>query len=152
MKKPACLFALILLPSVATAQPVNPHMSEPIGTVRQVYDGELFPDIQVNTFRNIDRLFSTRVVKHGTHVYPLPVGKPLGNLKFLSNGKNYDLYDYMSLNRVTGLLVLKNGKIALERYELGNTEKDALDVDVDCQVVHRQSGGRGSARWVHQEP
>jgi len=123
MKKPACLFALVLLSSAASAQPVNPHVSEPIGTVRQVYDGELFPDIQVNTFRNIDRLFSTRTVKRGNHVYPLPVGKPLGNLKFVSNGKGYDLYDYMSLNRVSGLLVLKNGKIALERYELGNTKK-----------------------------
>jgi hypothetical protein len=32
------------------------------------------------------------------------------------------MYDYMSLNRVSGLLVIKNGKIAFERYELGNTE------------------------------
>jgi hypothetical protein len=55
MKKPACLFALILLPSIAAAQPVNPRVSEPIGTVRQVYDGALFPDIQVSTFRNIER-------------------------------------------------------------------------------------------------
>ncbi|MDP5138181.1 hypothetical protein ORJ04_19725, partial [Rheinheimera baltica] len=35
------------------------HMHEPIGTVRQIYDGKLYPDIQVNTFRNIDRLFPT---------------------------------------------------------------------------------------------
>jgi CubicO group peptidase (beta-lactamase class C family) len=32
------------------------------------------------------------------------------------------MYDYMSVNRVSGLLVLKNGKSVLERYELGNTE------------------------------
>ena len=43
-------------------------------------------------------------------------------MKFVSNGKEYDLYDYISLNRVSGLLVLKDGKIALERYELGNSE------------------------------
>jgi CubicO group peptidase (beta-lactamase class C family) len=122
MRKSACLFALVLLPSVASGQPINPHPSESIGTVREVYDGALFPDIQVNTFRNIDRLFPTRIVKRGNHVYPLPIGKPLGNLRFLSNGRDYDLYDYMSLNRVSGLLVLKNGKIALERYELGNTK------------------------------
>ena len=29
----------------------------------------------------------------------------------------------MSLNRVSGLLVLKNGRIALETYQLGNTER-----------------------------
>jgi CubicO group peptidase (beta-lactamase class C family) len=32
------------------------------------------------------------------------------------------MYDYMSLNRVSGLLILKDGKIAFERYELGNNE------------------------------
>src|SRR5262249_4295137 len=41
MRKSARLFVLILLPSVASGQPTNPHASEPIGTVRQVYDGAL---------------------------------------------------------------------------------------------------------------
>ena len=123
MNKLGCLFALAVFASAAGAQGVNPHVAESIGTVEQVYDGTLFPDIQVNTFRNIDRLFPTRTVKRGEHVNPLPAGEPLGNLKFVSNGKAYDLYDYVSLNRVSGLLVLKDGKIRFERYELGNTEK-----------------------------
>jgi CubicO group peptidase (beta-lactamase class C family) len=122
MQKLTFLFALTVFVSSANAQSIDPHATEPIGTVRQVYDGELFPDIQVNTFRNIDRLFSTNTVKRGDNVYPLPLGKPLGNVKFVSNGKEYDLYDYISLNRISGLLVLKDGKIALERYELGNSE------------------------------
>src|SRR5215472_7865801 len=96
---------------------------EEIGTVRQIYDGALYPDIQVRTFRNIDRLFPTRVVKHGASVYPLlKSDAPLKSVEVISAGKKYDLYDYMSLNRVSGLLVLKNDKIAFERYELGNTE------------------------------
>jgi CubicO group peptidase (beta-lactamase class C family) len=123
MRTPVFLFALIVFASAANAQPVNPHAAEPIGTVRQVYDGALPPDIQVNTFRNIDRLFPTRTVARGNHVYLLPAGKPLQNLRFVSNGRDCDLHDYVSLNRVGGLLVLKDGKIALERYELGNTDK-----------------------------
>jgi hypothetical protein len=100
------------------------HAEEPIGTVREVYDGALYPDIQVNTFRNIDRLFPTRVVKRGPDVYPLPVGgTPLGNFSFVSRGKQYDLYDFVSLNRVSGLLVIKNGNIVFEKYFLGNSEK-----------------------------
>jgi len=56
-------------------------------------------------------------------VLPLPAAqKPLENFKFESNGKPYDLYDYVSLNRVSGLLVIKDGKIAHENYQLGNTE------------------------------
>jgi CubicO group peptidase (beta-lactamase class C family) len=117
------LIALVLFATTASAEPINPHADESIGTVGQVYDGALFPDIQVNTFRNIDRLFATRTVNRGDNVYPLPAGKPLHNFKFVSNGKDYDLYDYVSLNRVGGLLVIKDGRITLERYELGNTEK-----------------------------
>ena len=102
---------------------VNPHAGERIGTVQEVYDGTLLPDLQVSTFRNIDRLFPTRVIRHGKIVHPLPASnKPLTNVRFKSDGKDYDLYDYVSLNRVSGLLVLKDGKIALETYQLGNRE------------------------------
>ena len=117
------LFAFLAIAPVAHAQPVNPHGGEPIGTVQDVYDGSLYPDIQVNTFRNIERLFPTRTIARGNAVYPLPAGPPLQNFKFVANGGDYDLYDYVSLNRVTGLLVIKNGHVALERYELGNTDK-----------------------------
>lgn len=40
-------------------------------------------------------------------------------IQFRDRGRTFDLYDYLALNRVAGLLVLKNGKIALEVYELG---------------------------------
>jgi CubicO group peptidase (beta-lactamase class C family) len=101
-----------------------PHAGEPIGTARQMYDGALTPDIAVNTFRNIDRLFPTRTVSRGKEIYPLPKAKrQLTQVRFSSRGKQWDLVDYLAVNRVAGLLVLKNGSIALERYQYGNTEK-----------------------------
>lgn len=116
------VLAAALVSSVA-GQVANPHAGEPIGTVQQVYDGTLLPDVQVNTFRNIDRLFPTRTVRRGPTVYPLPIAdRALRNVQFTSDGATYDLYDYMSLNRVSGLLVIKNGRIALESYQLGNHE------------------------------
>lgn len=125
LRKFGVIVSLAMSCTVASAkEPVNVHAAEKIGTVQQVYDGNLFPDIQVNTFRNIDRLYPTRIVARGTSVLPLPVNsKQLTNFKFSSNGKEYDLYDYISLNRVGGLLVLKDGKIAFENYQLGNNEK-----------------------------
>lgn len=106
---------------LAHAQTLNPHAGEPIGTVRQIYDGALLPDVQVNTFRNIDRLFPTRIVRSGRTASPLPQrGKQLENFRFTSRGKQYDLYDFLSLNRVGGLLVVKDGEIAYEKYFLGN--------------------------------
>ena len=84
----------------------------------------MLPDLQVNTYRNIDRLYPTRVVRRGSHVHPLPQREePLGIVSFGSNGQTFDLFDYISFNRVSGLLVLKHGEIAFETYQLGNTEQ-----------------------------
>ncbi len=105
------------------AESTYSHADEPIGTVREVYDGHLYPDIQANTFRNIDRLFPTRVVARGETVLPLPQSShPLTEFKFTDNGKTYDLYDVLSLNRVSGLLVIRSGEILFEKYLLGNDE------------------------------
>src|ERR1700733_7611871 len=93
-----------------------------IGSVQDIFNGTLRPDIQVNTFRHIDRLFPSRTVPHGGSAYPLPISdKPLANVTFVSKGRQYDVFDYLSLNRVSGLLIIKDGKIAFEDYELGNT-------------------------------
>lgn len=115
------LFAIAL--QASHAQVDNPHSSEPIATVREVYDGTFLPDIGANTFRNIDRLFATRVVENGSHVYPLPPhDKRITTLSIDSNGRLYDLYDYLALNRVSGLLAIKDGEVAYETYQLGNTQ------------------------------
>jgi Asp-tRNA(Asn)/Glu-tRNA(Gln) amidotransferase A subunit family amidase/CubicO group peptidase (beta-lactamase class C family) len=101
-----------------------PHEDEPIGTVREVYDGALFPDIQANTFRNIHRLFPTRTVAAGHTPYPLPVAEEqLDNFRFESRGRSRDLYDYLSLNRVGGLLIVNDGEVVFERYLLGNSRE-----------------------------
>lgn len=121
----------IVLASIFACTPVlfaedipYPHSDEPIGTVRQVYDGALFPDIQINTFRNIDRLFPTRIVRAGGSASVLPQRKEqLQNFRFVSREKEYDLYDFLSLNRVSGIVVIKDGQVAFEKYLLGNTRK-----------------------------
>ena len=100
---------------------VNPHSRDSIGTVRQMYNGALTPELAVNTFRNIGRLFPTRTITHGTTPYPLPLAAtPLATVGFTSQGTHYTLDDYLRLNRVSGLLVLKDGRVALERYAFGN--------------------------------
>lgn len=103
---------------------MNPHLNETIGTVRQLYDGALEPDILVNTCRNIDRLFPVRRVACGENPSKLPrTGHgELQNFTFESEGKTWDLYDYLSLGRVTGLLILLNGEVKAEKYYCGNTE------------------------------
>ncbi|GHC61137.1 serine hydrolase domain-containing protein [Limoniibacter endophyticus] len=163
----AALYAATCLNAVAQT-PKNPHSGEKIGTVEQVYDGALLPDDAVATFRNIDRLFPTRVVKAGGRPSELPRSeKQLVNVSFKIGDESYDLHDFMALDSITALLVLKDGKIAYETYQRGNTEdtrwmsmsvaksitstltgiaiKDGLISGLDAQVVDYVPALEGSA-------
>jgi hypothetical protein len=102
------VFSLGLLFTPANAQEKT---KEKIGDVRALYDGKLFPDVQVNTFRHIDQLFPSRKIARGKSVYPLPrSSSPLTDLEFTSGNRKHDLAEFLSLNRVAGLLVIKDGK------------------------------------------
>ena len=108
---------------VASAQQY-PHRTEPIGTVRQIYDGVLTPEMAVNTFRNIDRLFPTRTVSASSRPLPLPrAAVSLTDVHFSDRGKQYDLESYLELNRIAAILILQDGRVKLERYRFGNTDR-----------------------------
>ncbi len=114
---------LLFTSQVIAAELPYRHANEPIGTVRQLYDGELYPDLRINTFRNIDRLFETRTVARGDTVSALPLSKqPLQGFSYRADDKHYDLYDVFSLNSLTGLLIIQDGAIQFEKYQLGNDE------------------------------
>jgi len=110
------LFLLALLCRLASGQ----NAGQEIAPLRQVYDGTMRPDLEVRTFARTDELFPVRTVERGSTVRKLPAAKTsLKNVQFETAGKHYDLFDYLALNRVVGLLILKNGEVAFEDYELG---------------------------------
>jgi len=78
------------------------------------------PDLEVRTFARTGELFPVRTVERGGIARKLPAAKTLlKNVQFEAGGKHYDLFDYLGLNRVVGLLILKNGEVVFEDYELG---------------------------------
>jgi CubicO group peptidase (beta-lactamase class C family) len=108
-------FVFVLVLSAAV-----PVSAQEVAAPRQVFDGAMRPDAEVKAFAHSDQWFPMRVVERGNAVRPLPTAKtPLKNVKFEAGGKHYDLFDYLALNRVAGLLILKNGQVVLEDYELG---------------------------------
>ncbi|CAM5342198.1 6-aminohexanoate-dimer hydrolase OS=Afipia felis OX=1035 GN=nylB PE=4 SV=1 [Afipia felis] len=116
----AALPGIALTP--AHARDVYPHAKEAIGTGQQLYNGLLTPDLTANTLRNVDRLFPTRTIVPSAHPKPFqPAAKQLKQVKFTVGDKTYDLFDFLAVNRVSGLLILKDGKVAYETYQLGNT-------------------------------
>lgn len=123
--KNAWLPATIILgvwPVIGAAQDY-PHADEPIGSVEQIYDGHLTPDLAVNTFRNIDRLFPVRTIAAGDSPRELPEAPQdlPAKVAFDIDGTSYDLYDFLALDNVTGLIVLKDGAVVYETYQRGNT-------------------------------
>lgn len=97
-----------------------PALSQQLAGARQVFDGKMLPSVEVATFQHSDTLFSVNMVLRKGPVRPLPpASAKLKEIQFKSEGKVYDLFDYLAYNRVAGLLVLKDGKIVFEDYELG---------------------------------
>ncbi|HGM5578630.1 TPA: serine hydrolase domain-containing protein [Pseudomonas putida] len=74
-------------------------------------------------FRNTYRMYEGDVfATRGAAPFPLPAAKqPLIDVHYSLDGKQHNLADYLANQNVTGLLVLKDGKIAYEHYAQGNT-------------------------------
>jgi CubicO group peptidase (beta-lactamase class C family) len=94
--------------------------NDELANLRQLYDGTMLPGVEVATFSHSDKLQPVRIVHRGKSPLVLAKSvKPFPAIHFDSHGHHYDLYDYLANNRVAGILVLKNGEIAFEDYELG---------------------------------
>lgn len=96
-----------------------------IASLPEFFSGKMRPQKAVNTFMNTDRLFPIKPVPNGKQFTPLKyVDEPFPDIHFESNGRMCDLDDYLAVNRVAGLLIMKDGKVALENYELGFSPND----------------------------
>ena len=79
---------------------------------------------KVAGFRNYRKLFPARTILSGNEPLALPTEtREIGSIEFEFEGRTLTVDDYFAETSVAGLLVLQNGKIAYERYGLGNTEE-----------------------------
>ncbi|WP_208513849.1 serine hydrolase domain-containing protein, partial [Variovorax paradoxus] len=79
----------------------------------------LAPELQAPTYRHMDRLYATRMIKRGAQVHPLPAG-PAVDVRYRAGDAEFGIDAFMARNRAAGLLVLKNGQVVLERHAMGN--------------------------------
>ena len=95
------------------------HDSEHLGSVENL----LFwtPEQQVAGYRNMEKLAPVRWVRAADGPLVLPE-RPvdLDTLPVVHEGGNMTLAEYLESQSVAGLLVIKDGVIAYERYRLGN--------------------------------
>jgi CubicO group peptidase (beta-lactamase class C family) len=112
----AALLAALLLALLSIGQ----ARAAEIAGLQQMFDGAMLPDVAVESFSHSDKLLPVRVVHRGGPARALPRRvKPFPEIRYEDHGRHVDLYDYLAINRVAGLLVLKDGQIAFEDYELG---------------------------------
>lgn len=84
------------------------------------FDGTMRPDELVATMSADQGWFPARILRRGEFVRPLQYARTgLPPLQIQSHGRSFDLTDYLSVNRVAGLLVMKDGEVVEESYGLG---------------------------------
>lgn len=75
-------------------------------------------------YRSAEKLMPYKTVKRGEKVHPLLDGAPLGDVAIKIGDKTLTIADYMAAYDVSGLLVIKDGRVILERYALGRGPQD----------------------------
>jgi CubicO group peptidase (beta-lactamase class C family) len=102
--------------SVEISQSDEANFGDPNGILFWNYEEK------VAGFRNINKLGQARVIPAGDSPYPLPKSdSELDAVSFEHGGETWTIDKYIEHHKVAGLIVVKDGSIILERYELGNT-------------------------------
>src|SRR5580698_10009549 len=68
------------------------------------------PEQQATGYRNIEKIYTVTTVKRGATVHSLPKAAKQVSPEWDFAGRHWTVADYMSANRTSGVLVLKNGK------------------------------------------
>ena len=89
-------------------------------------EAELFWTLEqkVAGYRNMDKISWTRAVPAGDNPFPLPTNLlDLGDVEIRTEDASMTVDEYVKKQNVAGLIVVKNGTVVYERYELGNTRE-----------------------------
>lgn len=115
--------AVGLFAAAAFAEPDEEALGKakgyPRGTAAMMY-AEPF---KVGSFSAADKMLPSRLVARAGPVTPLTNGAPAA-ISYRYQNTRCDLDDYLEHQRVTGLLILKDGAIVAERYRYGRSERD----------------------------
>ena len=97
----------------------------PAGTLANWYTDDA---VRVGSYANLDKLFPNQYhVLHKAET-PSPLGKVTAepSLQYRYGGRLNTIDDYLSRQRVTGLLIIKDGQILVERYQYDRKPTDRL--------------------------
>ncbi len=82
------------------------------------------PTQQEIGYRSMEKIFPTNRIARGAKISPLQKAGQEVAVDFTFNDRPYTVDDFMKINRVSGVMIVRNGKILLERYGLGREPDD----------------------------
>lgn len=81
------------------------------------------PNVQAYGYRIVDKLFNSRVIRSGPQMRPHSYGERL-QLDYICAGGTFSIGELIDRNSLSGLLVIKSGKVVVEQYGLGLQPSD----------------------------
>ncbi len=90
----------------------------PLGTRETMFQERY----RVGSFTATDRILPSSPVRKGDRVFPLHRASAEPPITYVTDGKSYSIDEYLARRRVTGLLVIKDGEILVERYQYERNE------------------------------
>jgi CubicO group peptidase (beta-lactamase class C family) len=119
--------ALVALAFPAAAAPDEDVLGKaagyPIGTRANWFFDE---SVRVGSFSNLDRLLPHYTLTKAASPLPLPKTASEPGIEYRFENRTLTLDDFLARQRITGLLVIKDGEILLERYQYDRTPAHRL--------------------------
>ena len=80
------------------------------------------PKYRVGAFTHIDHIYPTRLVRRAATPWKFKCSR--ADVYYNFQGSKFSLFDYMSRNPTTGLLIAKDDQIIFEGYQYARTDRD----------------------------
>lgn len=77
--------------------------------------------VRVGSFSNLDQLLPHYILSKAASPLPLPKAASEPSIEYRFENRNLTLDDFLAHQRVTGLLVIRNGEVLAERYQYDRT-------------------------------
>jgi CubicO group peptidase (beta-lactamase class C family) len=93
----------------------------PVGTPKNWFYDE---HVRVGSFSHIDQILPHYTVHKSAAPLALPKAESAPKLEYRIEGQTYTIDDFLAHQRITGLLVIKDGQILAERYQYDRKDSD----------------------------
>jgi CubicO group peptidase (beta-lactamase class C family) len=110
----------LALPAAAAPdeQQLGKSAGYPIGTRANWFYDE---SVRVGSFSNLDRLLPHNSLRKAASPLPLPAAANPPDIEYRFENRTLTLDDFLARQRVTGLLLIKDGNVLFERYQYDRT-------------------------------